>query len=230
VPSKPGLVIFDCDGVLVDSEVISNRALARNLTAVGLETTLAEARREYQGLLLREVIARAEGKLGRALPDGWLARFEQERREEFRRELRPVDGAIELLNRVQAAAIPVCVASQGSQEKTRHSLALTGLDRLLPGDAVFSAHEVPRGKPHPDLFLHAAATLGVVPARCVVLEDTPTGVTAAVAAGMRVLGYAADSDERALREAGAEVVLSLQDVPAALGLERGRCEGGEGRG
>jgi HAD superfamily hydrolase (TIGR01509 family) len=212
------LVIFDCDGVLVDSETISNDVLARLLSDEGLPTTLAQARRDYQGLLLGEVVRSAEAKLGRPLPTGWLARYERERAEEFHRELASVSGAAALVAGVLAAGVAVCVASQGKLEKTRLSLELTGLRRLFDERALFSAESVPRGKPHPDLFLHAARTMGAEPAACVVVEDTPSGVTAAVAAGMRAIGYAADSDEAALRAAGAEIVHSLDEVPALLGL------------
>ena len=213
------LVIFDSDGVLVDSEVISNRVLARLLTSSGLPMTLAETRRNYQGLLLDEVVTVTETRLGHRLPAGFLDKFQAERAEEFRRELKPVPGAAEAVRRVQAAGVPVCVATQGKLAKTRMTLALTGLDQLIPREAVFSAYSVPRGKPHPDLFLHAAARMGAEPAACVVIEDTALGVTGAVAAGMRVLGYAADSDEAALRDAGAEIVHSLDEVPALRGLD-----------
>jgi HAD superfamily hydrolase (TIGR01509 family) len=213
------LVIFDCDGVLVDSEPISNGVLARMLTAEGLPTTLPEARRAYQGLLLGDVLLSAEAKLGHRLPDGWLARYERERSIAFRDELQPVAGAAEAVRRVTAAGIAVCVASQGKLEKTRLTLGLTGLLELFPPGALFSAESVPRGKPHPDLFLHAARVMGASPARSVVVEDTPSGVTAAVSAGMRALGYAADSDERALADAGAEVFHALDELPALLALD-----------
>jgi HAD superfamily hydrolase (TIGR01509 family) len=213
------LVIFDCDGVLVDSEPISNGVLARMLTAEGLPTTLPEARRAYQGLLLGEVLLSAEAKLGHRLPDGWLARYERERSIAFRDELQPVTGAAEAVRRVGAAGIAVCVASQGKLEKTRATLGLTGLRELFGPGALFSAESVPRGKPHPDLFLHAASVMGSSPASSVVVEDTPSGVTAAVSAGMRALGYAADSDEVALREAGAETFHSLDELPRLLALE-----------
>ena len=212
------LVIFDADGVLVDSEVISNRVLARLLTDAGVPRTLTETRRDYQGLLLDEIPTVTERKFGHVLPGDFLDRFQAERAEEFRQELKPVPGAAELVRRVQAAGIPVCVASQGKLAKTRMTLGLTGLDRLIAPDAVFSAYSVPRGKPHPDLFLYAAAKMGAKPAGCVVIEDTPLGVTAGVAAGMRVVGYTADSDEAALRRAGAEIVHSLDEVPGLLGL------------
>ncbi|HWY90974.1 MAG TPA: HAD family hydrolase [Solirubrobacteraceae bacterium] len=213
------LVIFDCDGVLVDSEVISNRVLAAMLTEQGLPTTLPQARREYQGLLLADVLANAEVKLGRSLPAAWLARYEVERSEAFRRELEPVAGVAETVERLRSAGLRVCVASQGKLEKTRLSLALTGLDHLFPEHARFSAYSVANGKPAPDLFLYAAATIGVEPAACAVVEDTPSGVEAAIAAGMRAIGYTADSDERALREAGAERLGSLDELPRLLGLE-----------
>jgi HAD superfamily hydrolase (TIGR01509 family) len=212
------LVIFDCDGVLVDSEVISNDVLARSLTEQGLPTTLAQARRDYQGLLLADIDSRAQAKLGRPLAKDWLERYERDRAAVFRRELRAVPGAAETVKRVRAARVAVCVASQGKLEKTRLSLRLTKLDGLFPDEVLFSAYSVARGKPHPDLFLHAAATMAVESSRCAVVEDTPSGVTAAVSAGMRALGYAADSDEAALRRAGAETLLALDEVPAMLGL------------
>ena len=212
------LVIFDCDGVLVDSEVISNDVLARALTAEGLPTTLAQSRRDYQGLLLAEIDSLARAKLGRPLAQDWLERYERDRAAVFRRELRAVPGVAEAVRRIKAAGMAVCVASQGKLEKTRLSLKLTKLDPLFPDETLFSAYSVPRGKPHPDLFLHAAASMAVEPTRCAVVEDTPSGVTAAVSAGMRILGYAADSDEVALRQAGAEVFVAMEELAGVLGL------------
>lgn len=214
------LVIFDCDGVLVDSEAISNEVLARVLTREGLSTTPTEARRDYQGLLLTDILTRAEAKLGRELPPGWLAEYEHIRAETFHRDLKPVAGAAEVVQRVKAAGLKVCVASQGALAKTRLTLGLTGLRELFPPGVLFSAHDVPCPKPDPGLFLHAAATMGVQPSACTVIEDTPSGVVAAVAARMRAIGYAADSDERALRNAGAEIIRSLDKLPELLGLSR----------
>jgi HAD superfamily hydrolase (TIGR01509 family) len=216
--ASPELVIFDCDGVLVDSEVISSQVLADALSAEGLQTTLAEARRDYQGLLLDDIVRRAEARLGRALPGGWLDRYETDRAAAFRRALAPVPGAAAAIARIRAAGIAICVASQGKPAKTQLSLELTGLRELFAPSALFSAHCVARGKPAPDLFLHAASSMRAEPSRCAVVEDTPSGIVAAVAAGMRVLGYSADSDERLLRDAGAEVVRSLDELPARLGI------------
>jgi HAD superfamily hydrolase (TIGR01509 family) len=212
------LVIFDCDGVLVDSEVISNEVLVRALSAEGLAMTVPEARREFQGLLLADIAARTEAKLERKLPDDWLDRYERDRDEAFHRELRPVPGAGEAVQRITAAGIAVCVASQAKLEKTRLSLGLTGLRDLFHAGALFSSYSVPRGKPHPEVFLHAAAAMKVKPSRSVVVEDSLSGVTGAVSAGMRVFGYTADSDEHALRTAGAEILRSLEELPARLGL------------
>ncbi len=214
----PGLVIFDCDGVLVDSEPISNAVLAQALTRVGLPTSAESALNEFRGLHMRDVVARAEERLGQALPEGWIASYEQERADAFRRSLAPTPGAAEAVRAVSAAGLAVCVASQGRREKTELTLSLTGLRELFGADAVFSAYSVARGKPHPDLFLHAAAAMGARPERCAVIEDTTVGVTAAVAAGMRVLGYAAAGGADALAAAGAEVIMALSEVPVRLGL------------
>lgn len=214
----PQLVIFDCDGVLVDSLAIACDLLARMLTAEGLPTTLTEARRDYQELLLADVVSRVEARLGRRLPLDWLERYERDRAEAFRRELTAIEGAAETVRGISAAGIAVCVASQGRLEKTRLSLGLTGLLGLFGSDALFSAYSVPRGKPHPDVFLHAAAAMNAEPSRCVVVEDTPSGVRAAVSAGMRAVGYVAGGSEPALQEAGAEIVRSLKDLPALLGI------------
>ncbi|MGA9285461.1 MAG: HAD family hydrolase [Solirubrobacteraceae bacterium] len=217
-PPNLELAIFDCDGVLVDSETISNDVLARMLSEEGLPTTLTQSRRDYQGLLLADVLADAEAKLGRTLPAGWLDRYEHERSIAFREELRPIAGVAEAVKQIREAGIAVCVASQGKLEKTRLSLQITGLRDLFEDNALFSAYQVPKGKPHPDLFLHAARTMGADPSRCVVIEDTPSGVEAAVAAGMRVLGFCADSDEQALIQAGAQTFRSLDVLLELLGF------------
>jgi HAD superfamily hydrolase (TIGR01509 family) len=217
--ANPRLLIFDCDGVLVDSEPISNEVLACMLSEQGLPTTLAQARHDYQGLLLADVAIKAQEKLGRALPVDWLSDFERRRAAVFDDELQAVPGAAKAVAGATAAGLAVCVASQGKLEKTRRSLELTGLRPLFPDHALFSAYQVPRGKPHPDLFLHAARVMGAAPGDCLVIEDTPSGVTAAVRASMPVLGYAADSDEDALRRAGAQTFHSLQELPRMLGLD-----------
>jgi HAD superfamily hydrolase (TIGR01509 family) len=216
--SKWQVVIFDCDGTLVDSEEISTDVLARSLTEHGLATTTAEARREYQGLLLTEIDALAQARLGRPLASGWLEDFERDRAARFRRELRPVAGAAATVREIKAAGIAVCVASQGKLEKTRLTLELTGLRELFAEQQLFSAWSVARGKPHPDLFLHAAGAMGVEPRDCVVVEDSTSGIEAARAARMHAVGYAPRAAAELLRAGADELVSSLCELPARLGL------------
>jgi HAD superfamily hydrolase (TIGR01509 family) len=214
------LVIFDSDGVLVDSEAIANRVLAQTFTEIGLPTTPEEALTLYKGRILRDVTARAEERNGGPLPEGWIEKFEAARAQAFILEMKAVPGSAEAVKGVKAAGVDVCVATQGKPEKTKLTLGITGLRELFDDDAVFTAYEVERGKPFPDLFLHAAKSRGVDPAHCAVIEDTTLGVQAAVAAGMRVFGYSAETPAAALREAGATPFASMLEVPKLLGLAK----------
>lgn len=203
------LVIFDCDGVLVDSEPLSNRILAEHLTAVGLPVTPEESVRDFMGRSLTAALAEVEQRLGRPLPAGFVAAYYEETFAAFARELEPVAGIHAALDRI---ALPSCVASSGPHEKIRHSLGLTGLLERFDG-RIFSAADVEHGKPAPDLFLHAAATMGAAPERCVVVEDAPAGVQAGRAAGMTVLGYAGFTDAAALSAAGARTFTRMAELP-----------------
>jgi HAD superfamily hydrolase (TIGR01509 family) len=218
-PPPLTLVIFDCDGVLVDSEPISNTVLAASLTAAGVPTSPEEAMREYKGRLLTEVADRAAELLGAPVADEFIADYERDREAAFREALQAVPGAREAVEAVKAAGVDVCVASQGKRSKTELTLTLCGLRDLFDDRALFSADDVPRGKPFPDLFQHAAAARGATADRSAVVEDTVIGVTAAVAARMRVLAYAGDEDPAPLQAAGARTVRSLTALPAALGLD-----------
>lgn len=216
------LVIFDCDGVLVDSEPISNQSLARALTSAGLPTSTAEALRDYKGLILGDVIAHAESRFGRPLPEGFVEEFERDRALQFQMRLKPVPHAREVIEQVRGAGVKVCVASQGKPTKTELTLGLTGLRSLFSERALFSAHAVPRGKPFPDLFLHAAEAMGATPSSSAVVEDTPLGIQAATSAGMRAVGYGGDEEQAlALRQTGATVIRSLMELPALLGIAGG---------
>ena len=217
-PADLQLVIFDCDGVLVDSERIANRVLAQVFTDLGMPTTEDEAVAQYKGRILRDVTARAEEKFGRPLPEGWIETFENARADAFKAELKAIEGAREAVQAVTGAGVLACVATQGKRNKTELTLGITGLKELFEEDAVFTAYEVERGKPFPDLFLHAAETMGVDPAFTVVIEDTVLGVEAAEAAGMDVFGYTADNDAELLAGAGAIPFSSMYQVPALLGI------------
>ncbi len=210
-----GLVIFDCDGVLVDSDRISLRIQAERISALGLPVTYEDCVHEFLGIGMPATLRRIEEWLGGPLPEGWEAGLEAEVAAAFRRELRPVPGIVEALDRV---TLPTCIASSGSHEKLTLTLGLTGLYERFAG-RIFSADEVERGKPDPDLFFYAAERMGVVPERCVVVEDSPWGVAAARAAGMSALGYAADAEPRAaaaLAEAGAIVFTAMAELPRLL--------------
>jgi HAD superfamily hydrolase (TIGR01509 family) len=209
---EAGLVIFDCDGVLVDSDRIALRILAERITALGLPTTYDDCVRDFLGLGMPGTLRILEERLGGRLPAGWVEELDAAVREAFRRQLRPVAGVVEALDQID---LPICIASSGSQEKMRLTLGLTGFRERFEG-RTFSAEEVAHGKPAPDLFLHAAARMGVAPERCLVVEDSPFGVAGTVAAGMRALGYAADDDGEALFAAGAKVFTSMAELPGLL--------------
>ena len=183
---KPALVVFDCDGVLVDSEIIACRVDAQELNRVGFPITVEEVAERFCGVVAKEMYAILQEEHGRPLPDGFQDRVQRLIHEAFETELKAIDGVHETLQRIDG---PICVASSSGPEWLERSLTITALrDRFMPH--IFSAHFVERGKPAPDIFLYAAAQMGGVdPADCVVIEDSISGVRAGVAAGMRVLGF-----------------------------------------
>jgi HAD superfamily hydrolase (TIGR01509 family) len=185
----PVLVIFDCDGVLIDSEVIFGRVLGELLVAAEFPITMDEAMVFGLGKNRVTLAAAVEARFGRALPDEFFATMRARVDLAFERELVAIPGIEELLTALKA---PRCVASNSHLDRVRHALSVT---RLLPlfDPHVFSASQVARGKPAPDLFLFAARRLGAAPADCIVIEDSTTGVEAAIAAGMRVVGFCGGS-------------------------------------
>ncbi|MGW6953525.1 HAD family hydrolase [Streptomyces chartreusis] len=185
------LVIFDNDGVLVDSEPISNRLLAAYLTELGHPTSYEESIRDYMGSAMHRIHDLVLERTGERLPEDFDDVFHAGVFAAFERELKAVPGAVDVLEKLGADGVPYCVASSGSHERIRVGHRTTGLDRYFDEGRVFSSQDVGRGKPAPDLFLHAAERMGVAPARCLVVEDSPLGVQAAVAAGMDVYGFTA---------------------------------------
>jgi len=180
------LVIFDCDGVLIDSERIAVRVDAIVLERLGWPLSEEEIIERFMGRSEAYMTGEIERAIGRPLPAGWEGEFAPLYREALKAELEPVDGVIETLD---AISTPTCVASSSTHERLRFTLGLTGLYDRFDG-RIFSSMDVTNGKPAPDLFLHAAATLGADPARCAVVEDSRYGVEAARAAGMHAFGYA----------------------------------------
>jgi HAD superfamily hydrolase (TIGR01509 family) len=205
------LVIFDCDGVLVDSEPAAHREFVAALAELGLEPRSDDAD-AFVGLSMTRSVEIIEERLGGAVPDDFVARLKERTFRAFRAGLRPVPGVREALDRIPW---PYCVASSGEHEKMRLTLGLTGLLPRFEG-RMFSATEVKRGKPHPDLFLHAARTLGAAPRDCTVVEDSVPGVRGAVAAGMRVLGYSARTDAGRLTAAGATPFADMARLPTLV--------------
>ncbi len=214
------LVIFDCDGVLVDTELPSNRCFAAALNEIGLDWSVEQTMARLVGRSMKSCIEIVERALGRAVPDDFVARLQQRTFATFRREgVAATPGLPGALDALGDAGVPYCVASSGEIEKMRLTLGLSGLLPRFEGH-MFSATMVPRGKPFPDLFLHAARRMGAAPADCVVVEDAVPGVTAGRAAGMRVLAYAAapHADRAGLAEAGGVLFDDMARLPALLGV------------
>jgi HAD superfamily hydrolase (TIGR01509 family) len=212
------LVIFDCDGVLVDSEPLANVSFSRALKAEGLDWSAEETMRRLMGLSLKSCLEICEAEIGARLPDDFLERMQAVTYQSFcDAPLQPIAGVREAIQALQAAGLETCVASSGSPDKMRFTLGLTGLWELFDG-RIFSASQVPRGKPFPDLFLHAALAMNVQPFDCIVVEDSVPGVRAARSAGMRALAYAGEpyANRAALAGAGGEAFDDMKKLPALV--------------
>jgi len=214
------LVIFDCDGVLIDSELLSVQADVECLADDGIDLPAEEILDRYTGISMAGMLSDLEARYGRALPD-FANRHRERLRRLFEADLRAIPGVTTVLDWL---ACRICVASSSSPERLHHALSLVGLyERFHPN--IFSAVAVPRGKPAPDLFLHAARRMGIAPQRCAVVEDSIPGVAAAVAAGMIAIGFTGGSHCRPghgsrLAEEGAALVI---DRMAALAPALARC-------
>jgi HAD superfamily hydrolase (TIGR01509 family) len=211
------LVIFDCDGVLVDSERITNTVFCAMLNELGLSVTLPDMFERFVGLSMPQCIELITELLGRTPPEDFVPNLRHRAEAALRAELIPIDGVAEVL---EVLSVPYCVASSGDHDKIRLTLGATGLLRSFD-NRIFSVVDVDRPKPAPDVFLLAARTLGADPSRCAVIEDTPTGVRAGVAAGMRVFGFCANTPQHRLTEAGAHEVFSeMRQLPGLLQRRR----------
>lgn len=209
---KTQAVIYDCDGVLVDSEDIANRVLADLMVEAGIPTTFEEVMSAYRGRSMATVLESAEARLGSELPFDLSDRYYRQIEAEFATSLEPVPGIVAALDEID---LPDCVASSGPHHKMEVTLRRTGLWDRFAG-RIFSAEDVGVGKPAPDLFLHAAHQMGFDPATTTVVEDSIPGVQAAVAAGMAVVAYASHTDPDVLAVAGARPFLDMAELPALL--------------
>ncbi|GAA0831733.1 MAG: HAD family phosphatase [Cupriavidus sp.] len=211
-------VIFDCDGVLVDSEPIVHRVLNRVLNELGIDITLEESMKWFLGRAVRDELGNIEARLGKPLPRNFLSEWFVRRDAALIEELEAVPHIRQAIEAIKARGLPVCVASGADRVKVKLQLKHTDLIGLFTDDDarehIFSATEVEHSKPAPDVYLLAARTMGVDPARCAVVEDSPTGATAGVAAGMTVFGYTARTDADALRAVGVRVTFDdMRDLP-----------------
>jgi HAD superfamily hydrolase (TIGR01509 family) len=205
-------VIFDCDGVLVDSERIAVRVDAEMLAELGWPLSEQEVVERFMGRTTEDMLRAIEAEVADLEP-GWEVEFDRRYRAALEAELAPVDGVVEALDAID---IPTCVASSGSHDKLRFTLGHTGLYPRFEG-RIFSAHDVVRGKPAPDLFLHAARSMGADPAACAVVEDSRYGVQAARAAGMRAFAYGGGLASREQLEGPGTVVFDdMRELPRLL--------------
>jgi HAD superfamily hydrolase (TIGR01509 family) len=216
VPARTGpveLVIFDCDGVLIDSERLSVEVDVLMLRELGWPLSEAEVIERFVGRSDRDTQAAIEAHLGRELPDGWEKRFKPLYEQAFAAELAPVEGVVEALDEI---TLPTCVASSGTHNYLRRMLELTSLYEQFAG-RIFSVEDVASGKPAPDLFLYAAERMGATPAGCVAVEDSRTGVQAARAAGMRVLAFAGGPSRAELLDGPNTIMFEqMRDLPRLL--------------
>ena len=209
-------IFFDCDGVLVDSEHITNRALHTMLNASGWAISEAECLQIFIGKTVRSETARIERETGQPLTDAWMAAFYALRDQGLHAHLQAIPGAVAAVQQCHALlGGKIAVASGADKAKVLMQLDKVGLLPLFDPH-IFSGHDLPRSKPFPDVYLAAAQSLGVAPARCLVIEDTPTGIEAGVAAGATVWAYCPQAEQaNALRAAGAhEVFASMAELPA----------------
>lgn len=206
------LVIFDCDGVLVDSEGLGNRVLVEFVAEFGLAMKLEEAILLFKGCKMADCVAVIEQRLGKKMPPDFVTQLRTRTAEAFERELSPVEGIEAALDKIN---LPICVASSGPPEKIKLALRVTNLLPRFEG-RIFSSYQIGSWKPAPDLFLHTAKSMGFQAPSCTVVEDTVLGVRAGVAAGMRVLGYTEQSEANLLEGFGARVFYSMYQLPSLL--------------
>ncbi|MFC4245053.1 HAD family hydrolase [Gryllotalpicola reticulitermitis] len=215
------LIVLDCDGVLVDSERLLQRVDVAMLTELGWPITTDEIYREHLGHTVADMVANVERHLGTRLPADFLERRNDRFTALLDAELRPVPGIIAALNRLDQMGYTTCVASSGSHEKMRMTLGRVGIFDRFEG-RIFSAHDVSKGKPWPELFLHASQRMGYPPDRCIVIEDSPAGITAAYRAGMLSIGYAAQTPTDMLADADATIEDMGDLVETVARLSRSR--------
>lgn len=212
----PAAVLFDCDGVLADSEHLINTILAEDLTSRGWRISPEQARETFLGMAVSDMLPVLEARVG-PLGPAWVAEMAARIGRRMQAELQPVPGALEAVAAVRAAGIPIACASNSGRVELRAKIAALGLSAAFEG-RLFSYEDVARPKPHPDLYLAAAAACGAAPEACVVVEDSLLGVRAGIAAGCRVLGLARLTEASVLAAVGAETFADMAALPRLIGI------------
>lgn len=215
--TRPKAVLFDCDGVLVDSEAIAFDLLAEDLAAYGLRMTRAEMELRFLGGTIGGLFTTARD-LGANLPDDWVDEFYARMYARLAQGTALIDGVVDVLDALDRAGITYAVGSNGSDQKMQITLGQHPAVLARLRGHLYSGQGLGCPKPDPGLWLHAARALGVDPEECVVVDDSPTGCIGAARAGMRCLGLAEHDDGARLAATGAEVIASLRDIPARIGL------------
>jgi HAD superfamily hydrolase (TIGR01509 family) len=221
LPKTPAAVLFDCDGVLADSEALANRIVAADLSARGWAITPEQCQGIFLGRSLPDMVPVIEAQLAKSganpLPPHWAVQLSDTLVRRMREEVPPMAGALEALRAVMDAGIPVACASNSGRAELAAKLQALGLTEYF-GNRVFSYQDVRRPKPYPDMYLAAAAACGAAPADCVVVEDSAIGARAGVAAGCRVFGFAHETPARLLQAEGAQPFHSMAELPGLLGI------------
>ncbi|SFD76123.1 haloacid dehalogenase superfamily, subfamily IA, variant 3 with third motif having DD or ED [Chitinophaga sp. CF118] len=213
--NKPECIIFDCDGVLVDSEVINNRVLLEMASEYGVSMDLTTAVEEFSGIRLKEGIKILQQRANRPFPDNFEQTFRARTYEIFKKEMKAVEGVKTLLD---SLTIPFCVASSGPVEKIKLNLTVTGLVGYFE-NRIFSGYDINSWKPDPGIFLYAAEKMEFAPAVCAVIEDSKAGIIAAKRGGFNTFGYAKPFNAKELEKEGATVFYHMHELPKLLSLD-----------
>lgn len=207
-------IIFDCDGVLVDTETIMISVLLEMAAIPGAQIDIEEAVKLFSGRQILETIKMLEEIAGTPFPEDFEQHFRQRAYDEFKRKVKPVEGVVDLLRTI---SVPYCVASSGPREKIELNLKLTGILPFFDAARIFSSYEIGSWKPDPGIFLHAASKMNFLPSQCIVIEDSLAGVEAGVRGGFRVFALTNGHNKEELAERGAIVFNKMSELPQLLG-------------
>lgn len=205
-------IIFDCDGVLVDSEIIANKAIVKMAAELGVQIDLEFAMKHFSGVSIEYTKSIIEDRLGHSLSEGFEPEFRKRTYAAFKSDLKPIEGVLDLLSKIE---VPICVASSGPVEKLKLSLTTTGLIHFFE-NCIFSSYDINNWKPNPEIFLYAAREMGFLPNECVVIEDSLAGIEAARKGGFDVFGIVHNNNSNDLEKQGASVFFNMKELYSLL--------------